>query len=118
MGGPKIYLDGISPEAHEWEDAAKYMEQYRHPLLESYNPPERPALRGHGGRTMKTPLTWHLLVQALRNGTAPYFDVYDSVTSSVISPLTEQSVANGSKPVDFPDFTRGKWKTRPPISFA
>jgi predicted dehydrogenase len=118
MGGPKIYLDGISPESHEWEDAAKYMEEYRHPLLKSYNPPERPALRGHGGRTMKTPLTWHLLIQALGNGTAPYFDVYDSVTSSVISPLTEQSVASGSKPVDFPDFTRGKWKARPPIIFA
>lgn len=118
MGGPKIYLDGISPESHQWEDAAKYMEQYRHPLLASYNPPERPALRGHGGRTMRTPLTWHLLIQALRNNTTPYFDVYDSVTSSVISPLTEQSVANGSKPVEFPDFTRGKWKTRPPISFA
>ncbi len=67
---------------------------------------------------MRTPLTWHLLVQALRAGTAPYFDVYDSVTSSVVSPLTEQSVASGSRPVEFPDFTRGKWKTRAPISFA
>ncbi len=118
MGGPKIYLDGISPENDRWEDAGKYLEEYRHPLLKSYNPPPRPALRGHGGSSMKTPLTWHLLIQALREGTTPYFDVYDSVTSSVISPLTEQSVANGSKPVEFPDFTRGKWKTRAPISFV
>ncbi len=117
MGGPRIYLDGISPESHQWEDAAPKMAEYRHPLLDSYDPPERPALRGHGGQTMKTPLTWHLLIQALQSGTAPYFDVYDSVTSSVISPLSEQSVASGSRPVEFPDFTRGQWKTRPPIQF-
>ena len=34
-------------------------------------------------------------------------------TWSVISPLTEKSVANKSAPVDFPDFTRGKWMTNP-----
>ena len=67
---------------------------------------------------MKTPLTWHLLIEALRAGTAPCFDVYDSVTSSVISPLSEQSVASGSRPVEFPDFTRGQWMTRPPIQFG
>ena len=118
MGAPKIYLDSVSPESHQWEDAARYMEDFRHPLLDGYKPPERPALRGHAGRTTRTPLTWHLLIQALRAGTTPYFDVYDSVTSSVISPLTEQSVASGSRPLEFPDFTRGQWKTRPPISFA
>jgi hypothetical protein len=25
--------------------------------------------------------------------------------------LTEKSVAGGSAPVEFPDFTKGKWKT-------
>jgi len=117
MGGPKIYLDGITKESHRWEPADKYLEEYKHPLLTSYNPPERKSLRGHGGRSTKTPLTWHLLIKALREGTPPYFDVYDSVTSSVVSPLSEQSVANRGKPVEFPDFTRGAWKTRPPIRF-
>ena len=116
VGGPKIYLDGISPEEHRWEDAEPYLNEYRHPLLKDYNPPEREALRGHGSRTRKTPLTWHLLIEALRHDEMPYFDVYDSVTSSVVSPLTEKSVANKSKPVDFPDFTRGKWKTRPQLT--
>lgn len=50
---------------------------------------------------------------ALHEKRMPDWDVYDSVTSSAISPLTEQSVANGSQPVKFPDFTRGKWKERP-----
>lgn len=110
MEEPKIYLDGVSPEAHQWESAVPYLKEYQHPILESYKPEEREALRGHGGRTTRTPLTWYLLVRDLRNDEIPYFNVYDSVTSSVVSPLSEQSVANGSRPVEVPDFTKGKWK--------
>jgi hypothetical protein len=36
--------------------------------------------------------------------------VYDAATWSVIVPLSEQSVASKSAAIDFPDFTRGKWK--------
>jgi hypothetical protein len=46
----------------------------------------------------------------------PDWDVYDSVTSSAIAPITEMSVAARSKPVDFPDFTKGKWESRAPIN--
>ncbi len=67
---------------------------------------------------MRTPLTWQLLIKALRAGMLPYFDVYDSVTLSVIAPLTEQSVASGSRHVEFPEFTGGKWRTQLPISVA
>ena len=55
------------------------------------------------------------LIEALRSGTAPDFDVYDAATWSSIAVLSEKSVADRSRPVDFPDFTRGKWKTTPPI---
>jgi len=56
------------------------------------------------------------LLKAIEEKRLPDWDVYDSVTSSVISPLTEQSVANGSAPVEFPDFTKGAWQTRKPIT--
>ncbi len=116
IGGAQVYFDGISPEAHQWEPADEYIKEHKHPALKNYNPPERQAIRGHGGRSRQTPLTWHLLIRNLREDTMPYFDVYDSVTSSVTSALSEQSVANRSRPVEYPDFTRGKWKTRPPIT--
>jgi hypothetical protein len=61
-----------------------------------------------------TPVNWVRLVAALRAGKLPNYDVYDSVTSSVISPLTEKSVAGGS----VPDFTKGKWKTAKPFDVA
>jgi hypothetical protein len=117
--GAQIYVDGISPESHQWENADKWMEEYQHPLVKNYNPPSRKeAIRGHGGQGMQTPLTWNLLVNALREGKVPFFDVYDSVTSSAVSPLTESSVAKGSQPVTFPDFTKGKWEKKPKIDFG
>ncbi|MCK5470970.1 MAG: gfo/Idh/MocA family oxidoreductase, partial [Cyclobacteriaceae bacterium] len=117
--GTNIYIDGISPESHQWESAEKWIEEYQHPLVKNYNPPPRKeAIRGHGSQGMKTPLTWHLLAQALRAGEVPYFDVYDSVTSSAVSPLSEASVAKKGQPVQFPDFTKGKWEKSSPIDFG
>lgn len=112
--GEKLYLDRElhKVDGHEWEDADKYFEQYEHPLLKEYNPPERPLIRGHSGGGRRTPFYWHRLVQALRESRVTDFDVYDSVTSSAIIPLTEKSVAEGSKLIEFPDFTRGKWRDR------
>ena len=42
-------------------------------------------------------------------------DVYDAASWSAVTALSEKSIAGKSIPVDFPDFTRGKWKERPPI---
>jgi predicted dehydrogenase len=110
-----IYVEGRSPKEHQWESADKYLEEYEHPTVKNYTPPKRKggAIRGHGSGSMQTPINWHRLVVALREKKMPDWDVYDSVTSSAIIPLTEASVANKSRPVDCPDFTKGKWKTRP-----
>jgi hypothetical protein len=113
---PMIYLDGISPESHRWEPAEPYLKQYEHPVNKNYNPPPRAAIRGHGGAERRTPIRWHRLVMALRKDIMPDWDVYDSVTSSAISPVSEASIAQGSMPTEFPDFTRGKWQTRSPIN--
>jgi len=41
-----------------------------------------------------------------------------AVAGSTVSELSERSVAGRSKPMDFPDFTRGNWKTNPQIFIA
>ncbi len=115
--GEFIYVDGVSPD-HQWEPSEKYMEEYRHPVEKEYTPRPRTAIRGHGGGQRTTPLSWHRLFEALVEQRVTDFDVYDSVTSSVISPLSEMSVANGSEPVEFPDFTKGSWKERLPVEVA
>ena len=42
-------------------------------------------------------------------------DVYDAVSWMSITALSEESIANGSVPVECPDFTRGKYKSRKTI---
>ena len=54
-------------------------------------------------------------VEALKDNQTPVIDVYDAVSMSVIVPLSEKSIKLNSASVKIPDFTRGKWKTNPPI---
>ncbi|EED7073526.1 gfo/Idh/MocA family oxidoreductase, partial [Salmonella enterica subsp. enterica serovar Typhimurium] len=42
-------------------------------------------------------------------------DIYDAVTWSAITPLSEQSIANSFQTLEFPDFTAGAWRQRKPI---
>ena len=51
-------------------------------------------------------------IESVKRGVEPPIDVYDAAAWSVISPLSERSIAMGSEPVPFPDFTGGTWVTR------
>jgi hypothetical protein len=39
-------------------------------------------------------------------------DVYDAAAWSAVGALSVTSVSNGSAPIEFPDFTQGKWMQR------
>ncbi len=67
---------------------------------------------GHGG--MDFIMDWRL-IDCLRNGLPMDMDVYDAAAWSSITPLSEWSIANGSQPIEIPDFTRGAWKTNKPV---
>jgi hypothetical protein len=67
---------------------------------------------GHGG--MDFLMDWRL-IDCLRNGLPLDQDVYDAALWSSVVPLSEWSVANGSKPVQVPDFTCGSYKTNIPV---
>lgn len=110
LGYPdRIHIEGKSP-AHQWEPLEKYQEEFDHPLWRKIGDLAKEA--GHGGMDF---LEDYRLIQALRTGTPTDMDVYDAAAISCVSELSEISVANKSKPVDFPDFTRGLWKNREPL---
>jgi len=113
----QIYIEGRSPKNDQWQPLSDYSQEYQHPLWKGRSPNQYKTSRGHGGAD-GTPLLWERLLDALRSGRRPDMDVYDAATWSVISPLTERSVAAKSRPVDFPDFTRGKYKNTPPIKLV
>jgi hypothetical protein len=58
------------------------------------------------------------LVECLRNGEPLDMDVYDAAALSSLCEATERSVAHRSRPVDIPDFTRGRWRSRPPLGIV
>lgn len=105
----RIHIEDRSP-GHDWEQLDKYHEEFDHPLWKKMQ--ERAKGAGHGGMDF---IEDYRLIECLRAGEPLDFDVYDAATWSVITALTEKSVANRSQPVDVPDFTRGKWKTMRPL---
>jgi len=109
----KIYIEGTSLPEHRWEDLSKYTDRYKHPLLASLE--EKAKGAGHGGMDF---IEDYRLIQCLREGRPTDTDVYDGVTVSAVVALSEKSIASKSAPVDFPDFTRGKWKTRKPLGIV
>ncbi|HUU26728.1 MAG TPA: Gfo/Idh/MocA family oxidoreductase [archaeon] len=108
----KIYLEDRSPEEHTWEDTESYYREFEHPIWKALG--ETARNYGHSGGDY---IELHQFIRAVRAGTQTPIDVYDAAAWSVISPLTEQSVAHKSQAVDFPDFTRGRWKISKKIEF-
>jgi hypothetical protein len=58
------------------------------------------------------------LIKCLREGKPTDMDVYDAAALSAVVELSCQSVAKKGQPVAVPDFTRGRWKTRPPLEIV
>jgi hypothetical protein len=46
------------------------------------------------------------------------FCLNDAAALSAVVQLSERSVARKSAPMDFPDFTRGRWKTSAPLGIV
>ena len=105
-----IYIEGTSPKPHQWEPFIGYQEKYDHPQWKQHAQAAQNA--GHGGIDY---FVFRAFVESIKQQVAPPIDVYDAAAWSAISPLSEKSIAEGSKPVEIPDFTRGKWKTNKPI---
>jgi predicted dehydrogenase len=109
----KIYIEGKSSEYEVWEPANKYADEHEHPLWKSLG--QQATQFGHWGADY---IMLYRVIEAIRAGKPVDMDVYDAASWSAISPLSETSVANKSKAIDFPDFTRGKWKTNPPLGIV
>ncbi len=102
-----VYIDHQSKQDDEWDAADEWLKKYDHPLWKKYA--DDAAGAGHGG------MDWFVFngfIQAVKQKKQTPIDVYDSVTMSVITPLSEKSIKEGNTPQEFPDFTKGKWQNR------
>jgi hypothetical protein len=102
-----IYIEKQSKNEDEWDNEQEWLAKYDHPLWVKYNKLAEGA--GHGGMDW---FVFHGFIESVKRKVQTPIDVYDSVTMSAITPLSEKSIAEGNMPQQFPDFTKGKWKTR------
>ncbi|MBA3853914.1 MAG: glycosyl hydrolase, partial [Gemmatimonas sp.] len=100
----RIYVEGRG-QSHRWASIDEYKATHEHPLWTRIGELARNK-GGHGG--MDFVMMWRL-VQCIREGLPPDFDVYDAAAWSAPLALSQMSVAQGSQPMKFPDFTRGEW---------
>jgi hypothetical protein len=103
---PRIYFDGQAGD-EAWSSLDSW-KQYQHPLWAQEGEIAK-KIGGHGGMDY---IMLYRLLQCMREGLVPDMDVYDAAAWSAPGPLSTASVANGSAPVKFPDFTRGHWQDR------
>lgn len=106
----RIHIDGRSPW-EEWEPLDSYQQEFEHPLWTKIGELAK-TNGGHGG--MDFVMAWRL-IYCLRHGLPLDMSVYDAAAWSAVGPLSEWSVAHGSQPIAFPDFTRGVWQTTEPL---
>jgi hypothetical protein len=102
-----IYIEGQTEKEHSWENTKAWFEKYDHPLWKKYG--NDAAGAGHGG------MDWFVLnafIESVKRKIPTPQDVYDAVTWSAITPLSESSIRLGGETVDFPDFTQGQWMYR------
>jgi len=104
-----VHIEGQS-QPHKWDEAQAWFDRYDHPLWKAHAAQAEGA--GHGGMDF---FVIHAFVEALKAQAPMPIDIYDAVTWSAVTPLSEASIADRNRTVDFPDFTEGGWRDRAPI---
>ena len=121
LAGTKAYHEGYpsrlsvkGKDSHNWLNEADYKEmkeKYKHPIWTKM----KDAIAKNGGHGGMDFVQIYRLIDCLNRGMPLDMDVYDGADWSVITPLSKLSVELGSVPIQFPDFTRGKWKGERPF---
>ncbi len=104
-----IYIEGISPKAHQWENPETYLKEHDHPLWKKYEKDAEGS--GHGGMDF---FVENAFIECIKRKVPFPIDVYDLATWYAVTPLSEKSIAEHGQVQEIPDFTRGKWKNRKP----
>jgi len=108
----RVYIEGKS-NPHQWDPIDTYYPEHEHPLWRALEEQSKGA--GHGGMDY---IECYRLIHCLLHGQPMDMDVYDAAAWSCVSELSERSVAKRGRPMEFPDFTRGRWKTWPALDIV
>ena len=109
-------VEGVTEDHHRWVQGEKLQvlyEKFDHPLYRRLSAATKDS--GHGGMDG---MMVYRIIECLRKGLPLDQNVYEGCFWSAVAPLSETSVAQDGAPQDFPDFTRGNWKTTKPLAIV
>lgn len=99
-----IYLVSSNRDEHQWEPWKPYEERFKHRWAKDG------ATGTHGGADL---IMLKQFILSLQHKLPLPLDIYDSAVMTAIVELSGNSIEKNA-PVPFPDFTKGKWRTRQP----
>jgi len=105
----RVHSEGVS-NSHQWDEWEPWFEKYDHHLWREFG--DIALGSGHGGMDY---FVIRDFIECVKANSEAVIDVYDAAVMRVITPLSEQSIREGGKPQEIPDFTEGRWLTRKPI---
>ena len=108
----RAYIEGRGRN-DQWVNAQELLAEFEHPLWKEIA--AQAAGAGHGGMDF---IEDYRLIKCLREGLPTDMNVYDAAGLSAIVDLSCRSVARKGAPENIPDFTRGRWKTTPPLDIV
>lgn len=97
---------------HSWStDKRAFYDEFDHPLYKRV----KAIAKKHGGHGGMDAIMNYRVIECLRTGQPLDQNVYEGVLWSAVTPLSVKSIEEDGMPQDFPDFTRGQWKTTKPL---
>ena len=111
-GSSSILVDcGLYQErelrGRNWEPLDNCTKEFEDPLWTQGR--RQAAGTGHGGADF---FVLRAFLDSVRSGGPAPIDAYDAAAWSSIIPLSAKSIAEGNRPQEIPDFTKGKWEAR------
>jgi predicted dehydrogenase len=113
----RMAVEGLTKSYHGWTEGEEYQKiaaKYEHPLFTRMGQLSK-KMGGHGGMDF---LMLFRIIECLREGQPLDQNLYEGCYWSAVGPLSEKSVAGDGMPQDFPDFTRGQWKSTKPLGIV
>jgi hypothetical protein len=108
----RLYIEGRG-KPHQWVDAVDARKEFDHPLWTAIE--ARAAGAGHGGMDF---IEDYRLIKCLNEGLPTDMNVYDAAALSAVVELSVKSTAKKSRAEEFPDFTRGRWRSFPKLDIG
>lgn len=102
---------------HSWLEGGEFdafFEVFDHPLYKRM----QDIAKKHGGHGGMDAIMNFRAIECLQKGEPLDQNVYEGAFWSAVTPLSRKSVAEDGMPQDFPDFTRGNWKTTKPLAIV